>query len=220
MTPAPARRHRRLQALAAVFVAATAVADQIVVVAITEETLAGFPYRSPIDRAFLAGLIERLDAAGARAIGLDILIDQPSDPKKDARFFQALDASATPVVLALATRDDGLTDRQAGYVARAIAPRPAGLIALARDEIDGVLRHLPGARPGMATFAAVVAGAGPEMPSGRILYSRAINDASPFPVYPAHLIAQLPDDWFAGKIVLIGTDLPTIDRHPTPMTTL
>ena len=246
MTPAPARRHRRLQALAAVVIAAvsalaaapwlepragdlalvlapspeTAVSDQIVVVAITEETLAGFPYRSPIDRAFLAGLIERLDAAGARAIGLDILIDQPSDPQKDSRFFQALDASATPVVLALATRDDGLTDRQADYVARAIAPRPAGLIALARDEIDGVLRHLPGARPGMATFAQVLADAGPEMPSGRILYSRAINDASPFPVYPAHLVAQLPDDWFAGKTVLIGTDLPTIDRHPTPMTTL
>ena len=128
MTPVPARRHRRLQALAAVVIAAvsalaaapwlepragdlalvlapspeTAVADQIVVAAITEETLAGFPYRSPIDRAFLAGLIERLDAAGARTIGLDILIDQPSDQQKDARFFQALDASATPVVLAVA----------------------------------------------------------------------------------------------------------------------
>jgi adenylate cyclase len=246
MTPAPARRHWRLQAFAAVLIAAVialaaapwlepragdlalavapspeaAVADRVVVVAITEETLAAFPYRSPIDRAFLAELIERLDSAGARAIGLDILIDQPSDPQKDARFFQALDGAATPVVLALATRDDGLTERQADHVARAIAPRPAGLIALARDEIDGVLRHLPSARPGMATFAQVLAGAGAEMPSGRILYSRSSDGASPFPVYPAHLIAQLPDDWFSGKFVLIGTDLPTIDRHPTPMTTL
>ncbi|WP_051242511.1 adenylate/guanylate cyclase domain-containing protein [Stappia stellulata] len=245
MMPAPARRRWRLQALAAVMIAAltalaaspwlepragdlamalapspeAAVADQVAVVAITEETLAGFPYRSPIDRAFLATLIARLDAAGARAVGLDVLIDQPSDPQKDTRFFQSLDASDMPVVLALATRVDGLTDRQADYIARTVAPRTTGLIALARDEVDGVLRHLPDTRPGNQTFAQSLAGDAAKPISGRILYSRSLDGAAPFPVYPAHLVGQLPDDWFAGKIVLIGTDLPTIDRHPTPLTT-
>ncbi|SDU33534.1 adenylate/guanylate cyclase domain-containing protein [Stappia sp. ES.058] len=246
MISAPARRHWRLQAVAAILIAVLAalvavpwlepragdwalalapspgavVTNQIVVVAITEDTLSTFPYRSPVDRAFLAGLIARLDDAGARVVGLDILIDQPSEPIKDARFFKTLDAVSVPVVLALATRDDGLTDRQADYVARTIAPQPAGLVALARDEVDGVLRHLPSARPGNATFAQSLADNAAKPISGRILYSRAVDEAAPFPVYPAHLVARLPDDWFAGKFILIGTDLPTIDRHPTPLTTL
>jgi len=43
------------------------VRDKIAVLTITEDTLAGFAYRSPIDRGFLADLILRLEAAGARA---------------------------------------------------------------------------------------------------------------------------------------------------------
>lgn len=54
--------------------------DRIVVLALKESTLAGLACRSPIDRAFLARLVERLEAKGARAIGLDILIDSPTLP--------------------------------------------------------------------------------------------------------------------------------------------
>ena len=41
--------------------------------------------RSPVDRAFLADLIERLRAAKVRAIGIDILFDQPTIPQNDER---------------------------------------------------------------------------------------------------------------------------------------
>ncbi|WP_417766946.1 CHASE2 domain-containing protein [Stappia sp.] len=210
-----------------------AVASRIAVVVVTEETLAAFPYRSPIDRGFLAALIDRLDAAGVRAVGIDILVDQPSDPAKDAAFFAAMDRARAPITLALATSADGLTERQGAYIERHVLPRRHGLIALGRDEIDGVVRHLP--KPGdnggtrHPTFATSIAGAAGITPdntagSSRILYSArqaAEPDAPavPFSVYPAHVVSLLPDDWLSGKYVLVGTDLPTIDRHPTPFVT-
>lgn len=206
------------------------IVEQIAVVVVTEETLAAFPYRSPIDRGFLAGLIDRLDAAGARAVGIDILVDQPSDPAKDTAFFAAIDRARVPVTLALATEADGLTRRQADYVAQHVLPRRHGAIALGRDEIDGVVRHLPrpriddGARhPGFAESIVGEAGAGSRDAdgAGRILYSVARSTEptaapAPFPVYPAHVVSLLPNEWLSGKHVLVGTDLPTIDRHPTP----
>lgn len=202
--------------------------EQIVVIAITEDTLADFPYRSPIDRGFLAALIERLDKAGARAIGIDILFDQPSEAEKDKRLFAAIDAASAPVVLAAARSRDGLTERQAAYVARHVLTRRAGLIVLERDEIDGTVRHLPRLRdgeeppiPGFAQALATATGAsaGTEAAPGRILYAPSPPGAPDFALYPAHAAALLPDDWFAGKYVLIGTDLPDIDRHPTPLGT-
>ena len=209
------------------------VTSRVAVVVVTEDTLAAFPYRSPIDRGFLAALVDRLDAAGARAVGIDILVDQPSDPAKDAAFFAAIDRARIPVTLALATEADGLTERQNAYIEQHVLPRRHGLIALGRDEIDGVVRHLPkprgDGRTRLPTFAASIAGAPVAMPdettgSSRILYSakRAAEPgapSAPFPVYPAHVVSLLPNDWLSGKYILVGTDLPTIDRHPTPFVT-
>jgi class 3 adenylate cyclase len=39
----------------------------------------------------------------------------------------------------------------------------------------------------------------------------------PFPIYPSQAVPYLPDEWFKGRIVLIGEDVPSIDRHRTPM---
>src|SRR5262249_20296844 len=48
----------------------------IVVAAITEETLESFRYRSPVDRQFLADLLTRVAGEEPRAIVLDVLLDQ------------------------------------------------------------------------------------------------------------------------------------------------
>src|SRR4051794_41719288 len=49
----------------------------VALVAIDEGTLAAAACRSPIDRLLLAGLVERLDAAGVGVIVLELLLDQP-----------------------------------------------------------------------------------------------------------------------------------------------
>ena len=53
--------------------------NDIVVVAINEDTLTAFSYRSPVDRGFLADLIVQLSAKGAKAIGVDVIVDQPTE---------------------------------------------------------------------------------------------------------------------------------------------
>ena len=53
--------------------------EQIVVAALTEDTLKQFAYRSPVDREFLAQLLIELEAKGAKAVGLDVLIDSPTE---------------------------------------------------------------------------------------------------------------------------------------------
>ncbi len=45
-----------------------------------EETLSAFPYRSPIDRAFLASVIDALARSGVAAVGLDVVLDRPTEP--------------------------------------------------------------------------------------------------------------------------------------------
>ena len=57
--------------------------QKIVLATITEETVALFQYRSPVDREFLANLIMLLQAKGAKAIGIDVLLDSPTEFEKD-----------------------------------------------------------------------------------------------------------------------------------------
>ena len=51
------------------------VSKDVVVVAINEDTLTAFPYRSPVDRGFLADLITQLSNKGAKVIGVDVIVD-------------------------------------------------------------------------------------------------------------------------------------------------
>src|SRR5687768_13620531 len=58
----------------------------IVIVSITEQTLARFPFRSPVERTFLAEVLRTLATRNVRAVGLDILFDQPTIAESDAAF--------------------------------------------------------------------------------------------------------------------------------------
>ncbi|EEE46647.1 adenylate/guanylate cyclase domain-containing protein [Roseibium alexandrii] len=194
----------------------------IVIVTITEDTLASFPYRSPIDRRFLAELLVSLDAAGPAGIGIDVLFDSPSEPEKDAGLLQVLDDLATPVVLATVPASL-LTEKQAAYLSSVVERRQPGSVILQRDDADGILRHLPVNDGETPLFTEALANQRFEKTpfDSRILYpALSADDAGPFPRYPAHTVAFLPQDWFSGKYVLIGTDLPGTDRHATPLASL
>lgn len=198
--------------------------DDVVVVAVTEETLATLPYRSPIDRAFLAQMLARLDAAGPRAIGLDILFDQPTEAEKDARLRATLAAMSTPVVLAVGGEAEGLTEGQVAYLEHFVSGFETGLANLVTDRADGTVRHIfayhsnaDETRPGFDLAVARAAGAEVPETSVPLAYRQrnALNEPA-FPIFPAHELAHLPASWFADKVILIGADLPLIDRHRTP----
>jgi len=199
--------------------------EHIVIITVTEDTLAAFPYRSPLDRRFVSDLLRMLEKKGARLIGLDLLLDQPSEPDKDAELRETLRALSVPVVVASAETSDGLTERQVAYIARYLDGVREGIPMIAADSIDGTVRAVMLRRrhegPSQFGFIMAVADAlGLSAPRGDSLKLRyrGVPDAEtpPFATYPAHAVALLPDDWFDGRIVLIGADLDLADRHRTP----
>jgi adenylate cyclase len=71
--------------------------NDIALMLIGDRSLARYPYQLPMDRGLLAQIVRTLDAAGAKAIGLDIIFDRETD--KDDLLIDAIKASKAPVVL-------------------------------------------------------------------------------------------------------------------------
>jgi len=198
--------------------------SDIVLVTITEETLERFAYRSPLDRAFLAGLLKTLDASEPKAIGIDILFDQATEPEKDALLKGTLSSMRTPTVVVVADQASLLTDRQVTFLTSYLDGVDVAFANLATHREDGTVRTIfPGKpfngkwTPGLAEALAGKAGLGMPDISGTFSYLRTEEGSSaPFPTFPAHVVSKLPPEWLKGKIVLVGFDLPMVDRHRTP----
>lgn len=193
--------------------------ERIAIIAITEDTLDLFPYRSPIDRIFLAGLLDRLAGAGVAAIGLDVLLDRPTEPAKDAALRRAIRRADVPLaVITLAPETPASPERRrtlAGFVAGV----RTGYANLARDQFDDIVReHVPvhpaTGEPSLAASLAAVLGVPvPDRPFP-IAWRRA-EGARAFPVYPAEAVPLLPADWLRGKVVLVGSLHRGEDEHRT-----
>ncbi len=199
----------------------------IVVLAITEQTLAldALAVRSPIDRDWLAKQLQAVIDAEALAVGIDILFDQATEPARDDRLRTVLAESDIPVVTAWASGKHGLSPAQTEYLGAFTANNPQGSIVLRLDPHDGIARHVAGGNdegvPAFSRRLAAAAGIAGDKDDFRIAYRRKPGDGKPaIPVYPAEVAAMMPAQWFAGKIILIGADLPNSDRYPTPLAVL
>ncbi|WP_207479083.1 adenylate/guanylate cyclase domain-containing protein [Arenibaculum pallidiluteum] len=194
----------------------------IVLVTVGEDTVSQLACRSPIDRAFLAELIERLQRARVRAIGLDLLFDQPTSPEHDARLREAMHDAAVPVVATTALDHTPLTPRQRAQLDTFLEGVPLGHANVAKDRVDGTVRwHVPRGPDGTPSFPARIAEAvgarAPDEPF-RIAWRRAPAATVPaMPTYPAEAVRLLPDAWLRDRIVLVGTDLVGTDHHRTPL---
>lgn len=201
----------------------------IVLVTITEETLATLAYRSPVDRAFVADLLQWLDDAGVVAIGVDLLFDQATESPKDNRLHHVLQGLRAPTVLAWADADDGLREPQSQFLASYLHGLHKGYVTILTDPYLGVVRWVyPGREwqgtqiEGFPEAVARVAGHPATIDAPLPLAYREPPDAetAAFRSFPAHLLPMMPKSWFTGKIVLVGSDLPHIDQHRTPATTV
>ncbi|TAN46729.1 MAG: CHASE2 domain-containing protein, partial [Rhodospirillales bacterium] len=199
----------------------------IALVTITEETLATFPYRSPVNRNMLAEAVDKIAQSGAKGLAFDILFDQPTEAAADERLYIALRRAAQrmPVVVAFAGDGDNLTAAQAEFLAAFTDGLDLGVVNLPADPDDGVVRWffqgkdvpgigvlpgLPAALAGRArgTFAPMQAGTEP------LAYARGLTEV---PSYPLHTISLLPPAWLKDKFLLVGSDLPHSDLHRTPL---
>jgi adenylate cyclase len=191
----------------------------VVIAGITPETLARFPYSSPIDRGFLADLIDRLAADHAAAIGLDVLLDRPTEPAKDAALQRAIRRRDVPVVVITLAPETPSPPERRQFLARFVDGARTGTANLARDRFDDMVRiHVPRhpATRQLSFPAGIAAALGVDVPAAPfpIAWQRARTGRT-FPVYPAETVALLPPSWIAGKAVLIGSMVPGSDEHRT-----
>ena len=170
-------------------------------------------------------MVGQLIAVQVRAIGFDILFDQPTEPLKDARLRQALVTAPVPVVAAWVGAGAAQTADQRAYMAAFLDGIGKGEANLWTDQSFGIVRW-SGPRSATADtatpgFAAAIAHAlGGDLPDRQFQIDyRPIgpNRSLTFPVYPAFAVPALPAAWLKDKIALIGTVLPDQDRHRTPL---
>lgn len=207
----------------------------IAIVAINEETLQAFPYRSPVDRAYLAKLVETLDRMGAKTIGLDFLMIRPTEPAKDAQLVRAIEIIDTPVVVAVGDVRAELTPDelayQRGFVETSGARQGFANLLTGSDRVVRYIAPPVAGDPVQTGFAQELAtpGAEPLSEPRRIAWLLKPEDNSDtFLTLPAHLLMPPglsgPSPLEAtftplikDKIVLVGAMLPDLDRHVTPL---
>ena len=198
----------------------------VVLVTLGEDSFAGLACRSPVDRGFLAGLIGELEAAGVRAVGIDILFDQPTLPARDEELRQALLNARVPVVAVTALAETPLTEQQRRYLDGFLGGVRSGHANLAKDPLDGTVRwHVPRGPRGTPSLPVALAQASGAVPAEalpdrpfRIAWRNGPAPGTPaITAFPAEAVGMLPKEWLAGRIALIGTVLVGVDRHRTPL---
>ncbi len=82
--------------------------DRVTMVVYTDQTLFDYGKRSPLPRDLLANALTAIDAMGAKAIGIDILFDQPQ--AEDEELIAVLQSMRTPVAVAFAETETNAAD--------------------------------------------------------------------------------------------------------------
>ena len=206
---------------------------RIAVVAIDENTMAKYPYRSPIDRGLLAELLSRLDASHPRAIGVDVLFDQPTEAAKDAALEHVIRAMKTPLVVAYTEEPRNVTSRQLAYMRAFVPAADRATPDLPKDPYGTVRTIHPGmpvsggymmsferalaARYGVHSAAKTVPIVWKKPPKGQ-KYNYFELTAQALDQYPRAIFdAAIGPALFKDKIVLVGSDLTLVDTHRTPL---
>lgn len=197
----------------------------VVVVALTEGTLKLFPYREPVDRAFLADLLTTLASLRPRAIGLDVLLDQPTEPAKDAALRRAIAELPVPLVVSYVDESEIVDENQRKFLDEFVPANNRVLATVAIDAFDGTARWIyPGHEmpdgtymPGFARGILAKIGVPTPRQQVEIAWRGHPNaETEPFGEIAAQAVKVLPAALFQNKIVLVGAEFSLTDRHRTP----
>ncbi len=194
-------------------------ADSPIVVAIDEPSFAEIGRQWPWPRDLHGELVTALRAAGAQAIGLDMIFSEPSNPQADA----ALAAAMGPDVV-LASDETRIETAHADQFVRVMplieltdAGAEPGLVSVHLDG-DGLLRRVPPYPDGFARRLAETAGRDTDAPPDGALMqvfgpARTYETVSYYQALdPA---AFLPEGTFRNRIVIVGLSMqsaPSVDK--------
>jgi adenylate cyclase len=204
--------------------------DRIVLITYDDQTLQALQKRSPLDRKILAEALAALDGMQPKAIGIDILIDQPQ--AEDPQLLETLKGMKTPTLLGYA--DPARNEDQIGFEqheflrgfigrARSARVRPAS-IRMEPDVEDGVVRRWPEPKSNLPPpLANAMTSAHPEFAhhSGSIDFRLPAEAERPvfasFAIDTLSLLGGSIRDRIAGRYVIIGGNIKDQDDYETPM---
>jgi adenylate cyclase len=209
--------------------------DRIVLIVFTEDTIRATGKRSPLDRVLLGRALANLDKLKPRAMGVDILID--SAQAEDEKFFADVATLKTPTFFAFSTITDNgeqVMNYQEDHMRAVFDRLSKGMVrpASIRLDVDSDnawrIWPVPAKVPPPLLVNAITAAGGTskgfEAFTGATVFRKpAFADRPVFAAFPIDLFAD-PETAaalapaIAGKIVLIGADLPEADRFVTPFT--
>ena len=220
--------------------------EDIAIILIDEKSMHEYDYISPIDRGLVAKLLQGLDTAAPKAVGLDFIYDRRSEDGKTEALINTIKTMRSPIVFgAIDSRIRGFKAEDLRYQEEFIAKtgREAGHVFFARqlDQLkigDQVVRYIgerapaPPHRKSIAQLLVEKSGATAPMEpaSPYIAWLLPPPGSDLFPLFrvprhrpdaPAETI--LPESWrqaLRGKIVLIGGDFVDRDKHLTPLSVL
>lgn len=204
--------------------------DRIVLITYDDQTLQELQKRSPLDRRVLAEALATLDSMKPKAIGIDILFDQPQ--AEDPQLLATFKAMKTPTLLAYATpveNQDQIEYEQHQFLraflgqARTDRVRPAS-IKLETDFEDDVIRRWPERQGNLPPeLANAMTRVHPEFArySGSIDFVLPAEADRPvftsFAIHTLPLIADSIGGLIRGRYVLIGGNIKDQDDYETPM---
>lgn len=239
-TPLTGEAERAFYDLRAYYAADLVAEDQrVVLVVYTDQTLIAARKRSPLDRGLLAKTLRNLDRFEPKAIGIDILFDQPQD--EDEELIAALRGMKTPVAVAYAaqaTNPDDIGWEQQQYLddfMRRLEGSKARPASIRLDNTFGATRLWPDLKEGLPPLLgrAMLEDAGEPATAfagyeGAIDYRRPkFKDAPLFPpaqidlfVDPDPEILPFLKEQYGGKYILIGGDIVDYDRVETTFTSI
>jgi adenylate cyclase len=196
--------------------------SDIVIVAINETTLEQFPYRAPVDREFLAQLLLDIQTRGAKAVGVDLLFDQPTEPSKDLALAALIRGLKIPAVVAYSRSKKMETDSQQAYENAFVTPTLRGLTDIYGSPYGPAHVFRPKQKLEDGSYIYSFAGLlvkkmGHDVGDEPTAVAWRRPDPDFFTV-SAHLVHFFPPSWFRGKIVMVG--LITSDTELSPQTTL
>lgn len=127
--------------------------DRVVAVVFYDETLFALEKRSPLPRDVIASALRHLDEMNPKAIGIDILFDQPQEA--DIELIETLRGMKTPVSVAYAnteTNEDDIQQQQQDYLEAFLAELDgsnAHASSIRLDQAFGSVRVWPSIEEGL-----------------------------------------------------------------------
>lgn len=217
---------------------------RVVMVVYNDRTLIDLGKRSPLDRGMLARALRNIDGMGAKAIGIDMLFDQPQAEDED--LVATLRAMQTPVAVGYAETDTNALDiqyEQQQYLDSFMArlggsnARPASVTLDERDSVTRVWPQITEGGPPLLGRAMVESAGEPEamtLPGyeGAIRYRKPalvdvpIFNTTAIDLYANDELMAIPEvraeaeQAIRGAYVLLGGDIVDYDRALTPFSSI